>query len=60
MEEEKLNKSFTPVHNKAKMVKVRINPKRAIEGYGNAGDVVDMPEALAKVYERDGYVTILN
>jgi len=41
------------------MVKVKILPKRAIAGYGVAGDVVSMPEALAKQYEREGYVTIL-
>lgn len=42
-----------------KMVKVRISKGRAITGYGKAGDVVDMPEELAKQYERDGYVEIL-
>ena len=60
MEEKKENKSFAPTANKTeKMVKVRINAKRSIQGYGKAGDVVEMPETLAKQYERDGYVTLL-
>lgn len=59
MEEEKDNKVFTPVLNKAKTVKVRIRQNRAINGVGKAGDVVEMTEATAKKYERDGYVTIL-
>lgn len=62
MEEPKENKSVVPGANKAAavaMVKVKILPKRAIAGYGVAGDVVSMPEALAKVYEREGFVTIL-
>ncbi len=60
MKDPEENKSVTPSENKAvAMVKVQIKPKRAIAGYGVAGDVVPMPEALAKQYERDGYVTIL-
>lgn len=62
MKDPEENKSVTPGENKATgaaMVKVQIKPKRAIAGYGVAGDVVPMPEALAKQYERDGYVTIL-
>ncbi len=60
MKDPEENKSFTHSENKAvAMVKVQIKPKRAIAGYGVAGDVVPMPEALAKQYERDGYVTIL-
>lgn len=62
MKDPEENKSVTPSENKtasAAMVKVQIKPKRAIAGYGKAGDVVSMPEALAKVYEREGYVTIL-
>lgn len=60
MKDSEENKSVTPSENKAvAMVKVQIKPKRAIAGYGVAGDVVSMPEALAKQYERDGYVTIL-
>jgi hypothetical protein len=59
MEEPKENKGITPGANKAVMVKVRILPKRAIAGYGAAGDVVSMPETLAKEYEREGFVEIL-
>lgn len=62
MKEPEENKSVTPGENKANaaaMVKVQIKPKRAIAGYGVAGDVVSMPETLAKQYERDGYVKIL-
>lgn len=59
MEEEKDNKIFTPTQNKAKTVKVKINKNREITGVGKAGDVVSMDEAVAKIYERDGYVTIL-
>jgi hypothetical protein len=53
------NKAVSPAWNKGKTVKVRINPKRAITGVGTAGDVVEMDEATAKQYERDGFVTIL-
>jgi len=38
---------------------VRILPLHVIGGYGKAGDVVEMPMELARVYERDGYVEIL-
>jgi hypothetical protein len=41
------------------MVRVRILPLHAIGGYGKAGDVVEMPLELARVYERNGYVEIL-
>jgi hypothetical protein len=57
MEEPKQNKSATPPSNKT--VKVKINQGRAIKGVGKAGDVVEMVEALAKQYERDGYVTLV-
>ncbi len=53
------NKAVSPALNKGKTVKVRINPKRAITGVGKAGDVVEMDEATAKQFERDGFVTIL-
>ena len=59
MEEPKDNKIFTPALNKAKTVKVKINKNREITGVGKAGDVVTMDEAVAKIYQRDGYVTIL-
>lgn len=59
MEEPKDNKIFTPSLNKAKTVKVKINKNREITGVGKAGDVVSMDAAVAKIYERDGYVTIL-
>jgi len=59
MEEPKENKVFEPVLNKAKTVKVKINKNREITGVGKAGDVVSIDEAIAKKYERDGYVTIL-
>jgi hypothetical protein len=58
-EQPKENKAVIPAFNKGKTVKVRINPKRAITGVGKAGDVVEMDEATAKQYERDGFVTIL-
>ena len=57
MEEQKQNKAATPPSNKT--VKVKINQGRAIKGVGKAGDVVEMAEALAKQYERDGYVTLV-
>lgn len=53
------DKAVSPISNKGKTVKVRINPKRAITGVGTAGDVVEMDEATAKQYEHDGFVTIL-
>lgn len=57
-DKQKENKGLTPpVSNKK--VKVRISKGRAITGYGKAGDEVDMPEELAKQYEKDGYVQIL-
>lgn len=59
MEEPKQNKAVTPPSNKTMMVKVKINQNRAIKGVGKAGDVVEMTEALAKQYEKDGFVTIL-
>lgn len=59
MQEPKENKVFTPTTNKAKTVKVKINKNREITGVGKAGDVVTMDESVAKIYERDGYVTIL-
>ncbi len=59
MEEEKHNKAVTPSSNKTVMVKVKINQGRAIKGVGKAGDVVEMAEALAKQYERSGYVTLV-
>lgn len=59
MEDPKDNKVFEPVFNKAKTVKVKINKNREITGVGKAGDVVTMDEAVAKIYQRDGYVTIL-
>lgn len=58
-EQTKENKAINPALNKGKTVKVRINPKRAITGVGKAGDVVEMDEATAKQFERDGFVTIL-
>lgn len=58
-EQPKENKVVSPAMNKGKTVKVRINPKRAITGVGKAGDVVEMDEATAKQFERDGFVTIL-
>jgi hypothetical protein len=58
-EQPKENKAVSPAMNKSRMVKVRINPKRAITGVGKAGDVVEMDEFAAKQYERDGFVTIL-
>lgn len=59
MEEPKQNKAVTPPSNKTMMVKVKINQNRAIKGVGKAGDVVEMAEAIAKQYEKDGFVTIL-
>lgn len=53
----KENKGFQSPSNKK--VKVMINKNRAMAGIGKAGDVVEMTEALAKQYESDGYVTIL-
>lgn len=58
-EQPKENKAVTPAANKGRTVKVRINLKRAITNVGKAGDVVEMDEATAKQYERDGFVTIL-
>ncbi len=58
-EQPKENKAVNPALNKGKTVKVQINPKRAITGVGTAGDVVEMDEATAKQFERDGFVTIL-
>ena len=40
-------------------VKVKIRQNREIAGVGKAGDVVEMTEADARQYEREGYVTIL-
>lgn len=69
MEEPKENKGLTPPlappHQKnadgeGKKVKVKIRQGRAITGAGKAGDVVEMDEATAREYERDGYVTILD
>lgn len=57
MEDEKKNKAFSPSENKK--VKVKIKKGRAIAGVGKAGDVVDMSEAQAKQYEKDGYVEIV-
>lgn len=57
MEEPKQNKAVTPPSNKT--VKVKINQGRAIKGVGKAGDVVEMAEAIAKQYERSGYVTLV-
>lgn len=68
MEEQKdnkaLNHALSPSSNashseREARVKVKINPKRAITGYGKAGEVVEMPEALAQHYARIGYVVIL-
>lgn len=52
------NKAVQPPANK-KLVTVRIRPNRSITGVGKAGDEVQMAEQLAKQYERDGYVIIL-
>lgn len=43
-----------------KTVKVRLLPLHNIGGYGNAGDVVIMPTAVAKQYVKEGYVEILS
>lgn len=56
MEEPKENKLMQPPSNKK--VKVKISQNREITGVGKAGDVVFMDEAVAKQYERDGFVTI--
>ena len=43
----------------SRKVKVKIRQNREIAGVGKAGDVVEMTEADARQYEREGYVTIL-
>lgn len=57
METPKEDKAVKPAENKK--VKVKINQGRAITGVGKAGDVVEMTEAAAKQYVRDGYVTLV-
>lgn len=66
MEELKANKALNPSppaplpkREEGRKVKVKIRQNRAIEGVGKAGDIVEMDEALAKWFERDGFVTIL-
>lgn len=41
------------------MALVRIQPLHAIGGYGRSGDVVRMPLWMARQYEKEGYVLIL-
>jgi hypothetical protein len=65
MEEPRENKGLAAPHQKSadgegKKVKVKIRQGRTITGVGKAGDVVEMDEAKAQEYQRDGYVTILN
>lgn len=52
------NKSIRPSFNK-KMVKVKINPNRAIKDVGKADDIVEMTKQDAEKYEQMGFVTIL-
>ena len=42
-----------------KMVRVKILPGRGIGGYGEAGDVVEMPESEAEYYVQEGYVSLV-
>lgn len=69
MQTPKENKSVTPANltpdpspsgEGSKLVKVKIHAGCLIIGYGKGESIVDMPEALAKQYERDGSVTILS
>lgn len=61
MEEPKENKALPPSPSKgqSKKVKVKIRQNRAITGVGKAGDVVEMDEAQARMFEHEGFVTIL-
>jgi hypothetical protein len=42
-----------------KKVRVQILPLHGIGGYGNAGDIVEMPPAEAEKYVNEGYVRVL-
>lgn len=52
------NKVIAPAENKT-MAKVLILAGYRIEGYGESGDVVLLPQAFATQLEREGVVTIL-
>jgi hypothetical protein len=43
-----------------KKVRVKIRPLRGIGGYGEAGDIVEMPKSEAERYQDEGYVDILS
>lgn len=58
MQDPKENKGMQPPASN-KLVKVKIRQNRAIEGVGKAGDEVQMTEQVAKQYEREGYVIVL-
>lgn len=56
------NKARWPSENKSeeKMVKIKINPNRAIAGIGKAGDVVEVGELVAKNFVGQGLATIIS
>ena len=66
-EEDLENKKKEPKENKLrrpplieKMVKIKINAKRAIAGVGNAGDVVEVSELVAMNFVAQGLATIID
>ena len=60
MEDPKANKAMqSPPSNKAAMVKIKINPNRAIAGIGKAGEVIEVSELVAKNFVAQGLATII-